>query len=108
MPVSIMSHALNSFGRREGRCPRGMAEQLFKEMVSSPDESVACAALDTLCTLIGGSDGEPASGALAPGFRLFAWQLWLCVLLVGPLAQAECPASLQSSNADYVSSRACA
>ena len=42
-----------------------MTKRLFKELVSSPDEAVACAALEALCTLIGGADGEPASGALA-------------------------------------------
>ena len=73
-----------------------MAKLLFSQLVSSPDEAVACAALDTLCTLMGGADGEPASGALAEP-QAVCMAAALCVYLVGPLAQAACPASCRAA-----------
>ncbi|KAK9842504.1 hypothetical protein WJX81_003232 [Elliptochloris bilobata] len=38
---------------REGRCPAAVTQHLFKALAHSPDSSVACGALDALCSLAG-------------------------------------------------------
>ena len=69
-----------------------MAKRLFSEIVSSPDEAVACAALDALCALMGGADGESASGALAEPQAICMAAGAMC-----PLAQVACPASRRAA-----------